>query len=288
MAIKKPDWAKWREKLKDVYRFQIVDEKHYDVKLVVELNRLNVIVVGGLLIGFFTLLNFLLISFTPLKQYVPGYGTSSDRKEVVNLNIKTRELESKLKAHQKYVENLQHILNDKVVVDAVQSNLKKVKVDSGILSLKSGNEAEFVKKVEKGLQNAELMESVRDTKSSILSSLKLSKPVSGRIISEFNPAKSTGIAFESGANEEVRAVLSGNVIFSGSSATEGAYIAVQAENQLVYLLKNNSQVLKKTGNFVKTGEVIAISGKASATPNYVTVLELWYKGQPIDPAKFLN
>jgi hypothetical protein len=27
MAIKKPDWKQWRAKLKNVYRFQIVDEK---------------------------------------------------------------------------------------------------------------------------------------------------------------------------------------------------------------------------------------------------------------------
>lgn len=288
MTIKKPDWAKWREKLKDVYRFQIVDEKHYDVKLVVELTRLNVLVIGGLLLGFFTLLNFLLISFTPLKQYVPGYGTSSDRREVVELNIKTRELENKLKAHQLYVENLQNILNDKVVVDAVKSNLKKVKIDSGILSMKSTNEAEFVKKVEKGLQNAELMESARDTRTSILSSLQLTRPVVGKIISDFNPAKSSGITFESTANEEVKAVQSGTVIFTGSSPSEGAFIAVQAENQLVFVLKNNSQILRKTGNFVKSGEVIAISGKAANSPNFISVLELWYKGQAINPVNYLK
>jgi hypothetical protein len=126
MTLKKPDWSKWREKLKDVYRFQIVDEKHYDVKLVLELNRLNVIVVGGLLLAFFTFLNFLFISFTPLKQYVPGYGTSSGRSEVISMNIKTQELERKLNAHQKYVQNLQNILNDKVVVDAVATPLKKI------------------------------------------------------------------------------------------------------------------------------------------------------------------
>ncbi|MFN8238302.1 MAG: peptidoglycan DD-metalloendopeptidase family protein [Chitinophagales bacterium] len=288
MALKKPDWSKWREKLKDVYRFQIVDEKHYDVKLVLELNRLNVLVVGGLLLAFFTFINFLFISFTPLKQYVPGYGTSSGRSEVINMNIKTQELERKLNAHQKYVQNLQNILNNKVVVDAVTTPLKKSKMDSGILSLKTTDEAEFVKKMEKGLQNAELMESVRDTKTSIFSNLELQKPVSGKIISPFDPDKSAGTTLEAGANEAVKAVLSGNVIFTGSSPTDGAFIAVQAENQLVYILKNNNQVLKKTGNFVQMGETIANAGKINPSGKYGSVLELWYKGQPIDPAKFLK
>ena len=288
MALKKPDWSKWREKLKDVYRFQIVDEKHYDVKLVLELNRLNVLVVGGLLLAFFTFINFLFISFTPLKQYVPGYGTSSGRNEVVNMNIKAQELEYKLNANQKYVQNLQNILNDRVVVDAVKSPLRKSKVDSGILSLKTTNEAEFVKKMEKGLQNAELMESVRDTKVSIFSNLQLQKPVAGGLVVPFAPEKSAGITFEASANEAVKAVLSGNVIFTGNSVTDGAYIAVQAENQLVYILKNNNQVLKKTGNFVQIGETIANAGKISSSGKYGSILELWYKGQPIDPVKFLK
>jgi hypothetical protein len=90
--------------LKNVYRFQIVDEKSYDVKMVLELNRLNVIAATGLLLLiFFTLLNFLLIAFTPLKQYIPGYGSSSGRKEVVQMSLKAEELEDKVKAQQKYV-----------------------------------------------------------------------------------------------------------------------------------------------------------------------------------------
>src|SRR5688500_10677415 len=114
MAFKLPDWNKWREKLKNVYRFQIVEEKSYDVKMVLELNRLNVIVMTGLLLLIFTILNFLLIAFTPLKQYIPGYGTASGRKEVISINLKAEELEEKMEAHQKYADNLQNIINDKV------------------------------------------------------------------------------------------------------------------------------------------------------------------------------
>src|SRR3954470_15756054 len=106
MALKKTDWQRWLAKLRNVYRFQIVDEKSYDVKLVLELNRLNVIVVTGLLLFFFTLLNFLLIAYTPLKQYIPGYGSSSGRKEVIRISMKAEELEDKMIAQQKYVANL--------------------------------------------------------------------------------------------------------------------------------------------------------------------------------------
>ena len=285
MALKKPNWKEWQAKLKNVYRFQIVDEKSYDVKLVVELNRLNVIVGTGLLLAFFTLLNFLLVAYTPLKQYIPGYGSSSGRKEVIKISMKAEELEEKMNAQQKYITNLQNILNDKVVIDAVKSNLKKSKVDTGILSIKSTDESRFVKDIEKGLQNAELMESVRDSKTSILNNLELVRPVSGTLISKFMPAN-PNVTFSAKADEEVKAVLSGNVIFVENSIPNGAYIAVQAENQLVYILKNNSQLLKKTGNFVNAGETIAIAGKNNKS--YVSTLELWYRGKAIDASKFIK
>ncbi len=287
MAIKIPNWSKWREKLKNVYRFQIVDEKSYDVKLVFELNRLNVIAVTGLLLAFFTLLNFILIAFTPLKQYIPGYGSSSGRKEVIKISMRTEELEEKVNAQQKYIANFQNILNDKIAEDAVKSKLKKTKVDTGILSIKTTDESQFVLEVEKGLKNAALMESAYDTKKSILSNLKLQKPVSGIIISKFTPTN-TYVTFSAIANEYVKAVISGNVILTGTSAETGAYIVIQAENQLVYILKNNIQLLKKTGNFVDTGEKIAIVGKDNISKNYVSKLEVWYRGQPIDALKFIK
>ena len=70
MALKKPDWKQWRDKLKNVYRFQIVDEKSYDVKLVLELSRLNILVGVGLLLAIFTVINFFFISFTSIFQMI--------------------------------------------------------------------------------------------------------------------------------------------------------------------------------------------------------------------------
>lgn len=287
MAIKKPDWNKIREKLKTIYRFQIVDEKSYDVKFVLELNRMNVIVATGLILFFFTVLNFMLIAFTPLKQYIPGYGSTTGRREVMNISVKAEEIEEKMNAQQKYVTNLQNILNDKIVVVNEKANVKKTKIDTGILSVKTGDETKFVKNIEKGLQNAELLENVQDTKTSIFNNLTLQKPVKGKVITSFSAQNAT-ITFAATADEEVKSIISGNVILVGSSPESGNYIVVQAENQLVYILKNNSNILKKTGNFVTVGETIAIAGKDEKSKNYISKLELWYKGQPIDALKFIK
>lgn len=285
MSLKISKWKEWVAKLKNVYRFQIVDEKSYDVKLVWELNRLNVLIGAGLLLAIFTVLNFIFIAFTPLKQYIPGYG-SSDRKDVIKVSIRTEELEEKVNAQQKYITNIQNILNDKIVVDAVKSNLKKTKVDTGILSVKSPNLSKFVKEVEKGLKNAELMENVYDHKSSVLQNLEIIAPLNGNITTKFSETNPF-IVLQSTATKEVKAILSGNVILVDNEHPNQAFIAIQAENQLVYILKNNAQVLKKIGNFVEEGETIALAGKSNNN-NYTTTLELWYRGQAINAAKFIK
>lgn len=284
MAIKNKTWQSWKAKLKNVYRFQIVEENSYDVKFVTEINRLNVIIAAGLILAFFTLLNFLLIAFTPLKQYIPGYG-ATDRKSVVQLSIKTKEMEQKVNAQQKYIINLQNILNDNIVRDEVKKEINIKNVDKGILSVKSPDEERFVKEVEKGLKNAELMQYVQNSKSSVLENLSLTRPVAGKIISKYSE-ESPSITFKANENDSVRALLSGSVIYAENSSTNEAIIAIQANNQLVYVLKNNTKVLKKSGNFVREGEPIAIAGKSNT--NFISTLMLWYRGQAIDATEFFN
>ncbi len=287
MAINRQRWNKWREKLKDTYRFQIIDEKSYAVKMVIELNRLNVIIISGLVILFFTFLNFALISFTPLKQYVPGYGSSYGRKEILKISMKSEDLEEKMLAQQKYLTNLQNILNSKVVVDAVTGKINKVNVDTSVLSLKSNDESKFIGNMEKGLQNIELLKSVQDARTNGLKDLALYAPVSGGILTKFSQ-NTRNIELSADPEEAVKAVLPGHVILTGYTTTDQYFIAVQSENQLVYILKNNSKILKKIGTFVSRGEVIANAGKSNSTKGYSCSLEIWYKGQSFDPSKFLK
>lgn len=289
MSIKKLDWNKLKQRLKTIYRFQIVDEKTYDVKFVFELKPLNILIGIGLALAFFTVLNFLFIAYTPLKQYIPGYGSSSSNREIVNLSIKTEELGDKLKSNEKYLVNLKNILNDQIVVDAVKKDIKKIKIDTGILGQKTTDESKFVKNIESGLQNAELLENIQSSKTSIFSNLSIQKPVSGKIIAGFDATKQQfGLTILAKKDEEVKAPLSGTVIADGILPNSNSYLIVQAENQIVYILKNNTKVLKKTGNFVQQGETIAVVAKQQSSNNYGCVLELWYKGQAIDPLKFIK
>lgn len=46
--------------------------------------------------------------------------------------------------------------------------------------------------------------------------------------------------------------------------------------------------MKKTGNFVNSGEILAKAGKNNSSKTYISTLELWYRGQAIDATKFIK
>jgi murein DD-endopeptidase MepM/ murein hydrolase activator NlpD len=55
------------------------------------------------------------------------------------------------------------------------------------------------------------------------------------------------------------------------------------------LYKHNSALLKKSGDFVKAGEVVAIignSGELSEGPHLH--FELWYNSSPMDPLQYVS
>lgn len=164
----------WWEKLKNVYRLQLVEEKTYDVKFVLELNRLNVITLIGILIALFTIVNFFFIAYTPLKQYIPGYGSANSRKDLVELKLKTEKLEEQILANEKYNNNLKNILKDKIKIAKLQDDIQKVEVDTNVLTNLGRNEAKFISDIEKGLKNAALYDNLRyKNQNNVLKSLKI-------------------------------------------------------------------------------------------------------------------
>ena len=66
-------------------------------------------------------------------------------------------------------------------------------------------------------------------------------------------------------------------------------ISIQHNNNLISVYKQNSLLYKKIGNFVKAGDVIAVtgnSGELSKGPHLH--FELWSNGVAVDPRSYIN
>ena len=119
---------------------------------------------------------------------------------------------------------------------------------------------------------------------------QLISPLEGIITSSFdNVAWHYAIDIAAAANTPIKTCFEGTVIFSDWTSETGNIIIVQHENNLISAYKHNSALLKEVGEFVRSGEAIAIignSGENSTGPHLH--FELWYEGAPIDPQGFIN
>ena len=77
--------------------------------LVLILLHLHLRIVFVLLVGLTTAL----ISFTPLKYYIPGYGSQSERRELTKLKLRTDSLEKQILYREAYWENIKNVLSGK-------------------------------------------------------------------------------------------------------------------------------------------------------------------------------
>ncbi len=91
------------------------------------------------------------------------------------------------------------------------------------------------------------------------------------------------------ANSVVMSVLDGTVIGAGWSDDSGYTIQIQHSDDLVSVYKHNQKLLKKTGDKVSAGSPVALVGNTGAlTTGDHLHFELWYKGEAVDPTKYIN
>jgi hypothetical protein len=98
-------------RLRNRYRLVVMNDDTYEEVVTFKLSRLSVYI--GLSASFVLLvgLTIALIAFTPLKYYIPGYGTRESRTALQVLKIRTDSLEQSIKYKDQYLESIKKVLN---------------------------------------------------------------------------------------------------------------------------------------------------------------------------------
>jgi hypothetical protein len=94
----------------NTYRLVVMNDDTYDEVIAFRLSRKSVYI--GFSITFILLvgLTIALIAFTPLKYYIPGYGTKESRNAIQLLKIRTDSLEQSIHYKEQYLEGLKKVL----------------------------------------------------------------------------------------------------------------------------------------------------------------------------------
>jgi hypothetical protein len=96
----------------NTYRLVIMNDDTYDEVVAFRLSRTSVYVGVSILFILLVGLTIALIAFTPLKYYIPGYGSKESQTELQLLKIRTDSLEQTIHFKEQYLEGLKKVLTE--------------------------------------------------------------------------------------------------------------------------------------------------------------------------------
>lgn len=276
-------------KLKHKYRLVFFNDNTFEEVWHLRLSLFNVLSVIGTVSIFMTTLVILLIAFTPLREFIPGYPSKDLRREIILNALRLDSLSNSLRIMTQYNENLKAIISGEGSVFSDSASSAPSLTNKNISFTKSQADSVFRKQIEKQEQ-FNFSSKIEKKAEGSISDMHFFAPVKGLVSDEFNPQKNhLGIDIVGNPNEVVKATLSGTVVLSSWTAETGNVIQLQHENNVISVYKHCASLLKKVGDKVKTGDAIAIignSGELSTGPHLH--FELWHDGKPLNPKEFVN
>ena len=276
--------AFWKN-FKFKYKLTITNEDTLEEIVGIHVSKLNGVSVLLSAVTVIFLIASLIIAFTPLRNYLPGYMNSEVREQVVLNALRADSLQWVLERQRMYIMNIQDIISGNVKVDSVQSIDSLTVIRSEELMERTQAEDEFRKQYEE----TERYNLTTIDNASVVTGLVFFRPTRGMVTSEFDAnTKHFGIDIAASPNESVLATLDGTVILATYTAETGYLIQVQHGQNFVSVYKNCGSLLRKVGDVVKAGEAIALVGKAGEkTGGPHLHFELWNRGRALDPSKYI-
>jgi len=287
MAKKETNKKKFKQKLIDKYRMVVINEDTFEEKLSFKLSRLNVFIYGILFAFLLIGLTSVLIAFTPLKEYIPGYSSSKLKKKATELTFKIDSLENILAVNNVYINKVKKVLTGDVtdLEFDKDSVLEVVKFDKDSLTVEPSEiDSLFRIEVEREDKFSFFQEAKKEA------DIVFFAPISGIITANYNIQQkhfAVDVAVKTGT--PVKAIADGTVIFAEWTAETGHVIILEHANGFISVYKHNGALHKQEGDLVKSGEVIASSGSTGElTTGPHLHFELWSDGYPVNPTNFID
>lgn len=275
---------KLKQKLLSKYRLVILNDDTFEEKVSFNLTRLNVFVFAGFSVIALIVLTTVLIAFTPLREYIPGYSSTTLKKKAYVLTHKTDSLTTALEINKKQLLSIRKVLTGEVYdTDSIQETTPIETIH--FEAVPTSQEDSLLRSNVEREDKYNLLETDANHENFVLF-----PPIKGNISQGFQQdIKHYAVDVVVGEGTPVKSVADGRVIFAEWTVETGYVIIVDHGNQLLSVYKHNSVINKSQGDFVKTGEVISFSGatgELSTGPHLH--FELWSKGYPLDPTNFID
>ena len=296
-TAKESRWRRLRDKSRSEYQLVVRNMQNYDAVGTYKLTPLNVYLAVSTVFLVVAALVFVLIAYTPLREYIPGYGDVVQREQLNELHASLTDLTTIVEDQNLYIENLKRtVLGKAITADSVDARDELVSREKVTPLPPSESEIQLRREMEEERQGGASVQTNATPLPSPgsnavpLAQVYLVAPVNGEISAGFNlTSEHTGVDILAPQNTAIKAARAGIVFMSEFTNANGNVIGIQHDNNLISFYKHNSQLLKQVGDRVKAGEAIAIignTGTQSTGPHLH--FELWHEGLAVDPRDYIS
>lgn len=286
MSRKKGEKKAFTKKLLHKYRLVILNEDTFEERVSFKLTRLNVFILVGVSAIVLIALTTLLIAFTPIREYIPGYSSKKLKKQADELLTQTDSLKRIIDINDQQYASIRKVLT---------GDIKTIEFDKDPIedSSETNNEITIQPSKEDSLLRANVE---RQDKYNLFESedipvdFALFPPVKGVISSGYDSTlKHFAVDIVTEKDEPVKAAADGTIIFASWTADTGHVLIIEHANNLITVYKHNASLSKEQGDLVKAGEVIATVGNTGElTTGPHLHFELWNNGYSINPTNYID
>ena len=286
--------------IKHKHRFVVMDTDTFKEKFSFQLSGINLFVTVGITVIVLIVLTTVLIAFTPLREYIPGY-TDTEMIEQTYANAKKIDSLERAVADQEWVlATMQALMRGEALGTQADSMMadstSTLAVVAGVYR-RSREDSLLRLEVEREDNRYQVKAVVRQPTSTATAvdmqppvTHLFFAPVKGNIVRPYSSAmRHYGVDIAAASESPVNAAYSGTVVSAGFTAEDGHVIALQHPAGVITVYRNNSALLKHQGDAVRAGEPIAFVGTGTTTELGPHLhLEVWVNGTPVNPEEYIS
>jgi len=285
-------WKKLRKNWLHHYRIVIRNEKNLSDVFSLKLTPRRIFVLGTSTFLLIIILTAMLIAFTPLRVYVPGYTNPIEYKLYKQMLTRIDSVERINAMNNVYLKNFYNVLNDIMITQemnapaegATENRVKdKGKAEQAKKQVQNSAELLWTEIAERSAKNY-----IPLTQHVASPTFTFTMPALGKVNKLFSIEYAHfGIDIENEKGTLITSIADGVVISVENPEKEVAVLIIQHSGNIVSIYKNVDKIFKVPGAKVKSGDPIATMGN-TGTESLKPYLhfEIWYNGAPINPLDY--
>lgn len=278
MADEKKKISIW-QRLRDGYRVSVLDEDTLAEQWYLRLSGWGAVVLTAVLFLITLVLFSIVILYTPIRNYLPGYSENI-RQQLVEESARLDSISTSLQMQRQYLDMIKQVVAGEVQADTILSpDSMQIIMGEQLLEAKNAATEEFVAQYEaKEKNNLQLFENIHNPSVSLT---VFFVPVHGAIVKKFSiQEKNYGIQINTVENENIVSVLNGKILYVNQEINN-VYTMIVKHVDYISIYRGIKKPLKQVGNQVVAGECIGLAQDGQLG------YELWKNDQVIDPEKLI-